>query len=140
MSRNDDDLLAAARTAAAQAHAPWSRFRVGAALLSEQGRLHLGCNVESAAFPSGSCAEQAAISAAVLAEGPAMRIARIAVVAFHDGVECPVLPCGACRQRIAEFGPRALVLGSSADQTPQRRPIETLLPEGFRLPPDDPGV
>jgi len=93
-----DDLFAAARAAQGRAHAPYSRFPVGAALRDEAGRIHVGCNVENAAFPQGACAETGAISAMVLAGGA--RIAEILVVGDGEGL---VTPCGGCRQRIREF-------------------------------------
>jgi cytidine deaminase len=93
-----DALLAAARTVRACAHAPYSRFAVGAAVLDEQGRIHAGCNVENAAYPQGWCAETSAIAAMVAAGG--RRITAVAVCAVADE---PVTPCGGCRQRIREF-------------------------------------
>ena len=93
-----DALLAAARSAREQAHAPYSRFAVGAALLDEQGRVHAGCNVENAAYPLGLCAEASAIGQLVLAGG--RRITAGAVVGVADD---PVTPCGGCRQRLREF-------------------------------------
>jgi cytidine deaminase len=93
-----DALLAAARAVRACAHAPYSRFAVGAAVLDEQGRIHAGCNVENAAYPQGWCAETSAIAAMVAAGG--RRITAVAVCAVADE---PVTPCGGCRQRIREF-------------------------------------
>jgi cytidine deaminase len=91
-------LLAAAAAVRAHAHAPYSRFAVGAAIRAEDGRIHVGANVENAAYPQGLCAEAAAIGAMVAAG--ARRIEAMAVLA--DG---PALcaPCGGCRQRIREF-------------------------------------
>ncbi|MBE7244214.1 MAG: cytidine deaminase [Actinomycetospora chiangmaiensis] len=91
-------LLAAARAVRERAHAPYSRFRVGAALRDEHGALHAGCNVENAAYPVGTCAEAGAIAAMVAAGG--RRIA--AILVCGDGADL-VTPCGACRQRIREF-------------------------------------
>ncbi|WP_298965519.1 cytidine deaminase [uncultured Methylobacterium sp.] len=93
-----DSLLDAARAAQARAHAPYSRFRVGSAILDEAGAVHAGCNVENAAYPVGTCAEAGAIAAMVAAGG--RRIA--AILVLGDG-EALVTPCGACRQRIREF-------------------------------------
>ncbi len=93
-----DALVAAARAVRDRAHAPYSRFAVGAAVLDEQGRVHAGCNVENAAYPQGWCAETSAIAAMVAAGG--RRIAAIAVCAVAAE---PVTPCGGCRQRIREF-------------------------------------
>jgi cytidine deaminase len=91
-------LLAAAASVRANAHAPYSRFKVGAAIRTEDGRIHVGANVENAAYPQGLCAEAAAIGAMVAAG--ARRIREIAVLA--DGPEL-CTPCGGCRQRIREF-------------------------------------
>jgi cytidine deaminase len=80
------------------AYAPYSRFKVGAALRSTEGRLHIGCNVENVAYPEGTCAEAGAI-AAMIAAGDT-RIAELHVIADSPD---PVPPCGGCRQKIAEF-------------------------------------
>ena len=93
-----DDLLQAALAARTHAHAPYSGFKVGAALRATDGSIHAGCNVENAAFPQGQCAEATAIG--VMIAGGATRIAEILVVA--DGPET-VSPCGGCRQRLVEF-------------------------------------
>ena len=89
----------AARAAMAQAHAPYSAFPVGAAVLCEQGRIFAGCNVENASFPEGWCAETSAIAHMVAAG--ARRIVAVAVVAERKPA---ITPCGGCRQRLAEFG------------------------------------
>ena len=94
-----DRLFAAAQAAQANAYAPYSRFRVGSAILTPSGHIHAGCNVENAAYPTGTCAEAGAIAAMVLAGET--RIAAILVIG--DGEDL-VTPCGACRQRIREFG------------------------------------
>ena len=94
-----DRLFASAQAAQAKAYAPYSRFRVGAAILTPAGNIHAGCNVENAAYPTGTCAEAGAIAAMVLAGES--RIAAILVIGDGDGL---VTPCGACRQRIREFG------------------------------------
>ena len=98
----DDSLITALFDAATQvrqkAHAPYSGFSVGAALLAEDEQIYRGCNVENAAYPSGTCAEQAAI--ATMIAGGARKIIALAVIG--DGPRA-VTPCGACRQRIREF-------------------------------------
>jgi cytidine deaminase len=94
-----DVLFAAASAVREHAYAPYSGYRVGAALADESGRVFAGCNVENAAYPVGTCAEAGAIAA--MAAGGGRRIAAILVLA--DGPEL-VTPCGACRQRIREFG------------------------------------
>ena len=101
MSRNAETLAAlfdAARAAFDQAYAPYSKFRVGAAILTPEGEIFSGCNVENAAYPQGACAEAMAIGAMALAGE--RRIAEILVVGDGDGL---CTPCGGCRQRISEF-------------------------------------
>ncbi len=93
-----DALIAAARAVRAHAHAPYSRFAVGAAVLDEQGRIHAGCNVENAAYPQGCCAETSAIVALVAAGGRRVMAVAVCAVAAE-----PVTPCGGCRQKIREF-------------------------------------
>jgi cytidine deaminase len=134
-----NELLALAEQALRQAYAPYSRFRVGAALRSASGALYSGCNVENAAYPLGSCAERAAISAAVLAEGPTLRILEIAVLARdeHDQPRSAA-PCGACRQLIMELGREAAVLFTDSHGTSQRWTIAELLPAAFVLPGAEP--
>lgn len=95
----DSRLLDAARQAMAKAHAPYSKYQVGAAILGDDGTIYAGCNVENAAYPEGWCAETSAIGAMVL--GGARKIREIAVIGA--GAELTT-PCGGCRQRIAEFG------------------------------------
>lgn len=122
-----DDLFAAAIAARASAHAPYSRFRVGAALRDETGRIFSGCNVENASYSLTSCAEAGAISAMVLAGG--RRIREIVVVGEGERL---VTPCGACRQRIREFasGEALVRVGDDAGER-ARFTLEAILPESF---------
>jgi cytidine deaminase len=122
-------LLRTARGAMTKAYAPYSRFRVGAALLTTTGKVFSGCNVENASYGMTNCAERTAIFSAVAQIGPKLEIHAIAVVNDH-GVPCS--PCGACRQVIYEFGPHAIVFFQGADGDQQAH-ITELLPEGFRL-------
>jgi cytidine deaminase len=92
------DLVDAAMAARKRAHAPYSRFFVGAAVRDEQGRVHAGCNIENAAYPQGWCAECSAISHLIMAGG--MRITEAAVMGNGDML---CTPCGGCRQKIREF-------------------------------------
>ena len=91
-------LFEAAKAVQAKAYAPYSGFKVGAAIATPEGRVFAGCNVENAAYPVGTCAEAGAISA-MLAAGES-RIAEIVVMGEGDNL---VTPCGGCRQRIREF-------------------------------------
>jgi cytidine deaminase len=129
------DLFDAARSIRERAHAPYSRYLVGAALVTEAGALHAGCNVENGAFPEGWCAETSAIAHMVAASlpGPGRRIAEICVVA--DRIEGRlVTPCGGCRQRIAEFGsPETLVHASDPDGNGKTYRLADLLPAAFAL-------
>ena len=124
-----EQMLSAARAAFNNAHAPYSNFRVGSAILTERGTLYSGCNVENASYGLTICAERNAIFAAVAAEGSGMRLQAVAVATERDG---PCAPCGACRQVIFEFGPDAVVLFRGQSGTEQMA-ITKLLPEGFRL-------
>lgn len=128
-SEQRERLLQAARLAMKRAHAPYSHFKVGAALLTAKGQLFSGCNVENASYGLTNCAERTAIFAAVAKAGPGLDIQSIAVV-NDQGVPCS--PCGACRQVIFEFGPEAIVVFQSARGW-KESPITVLLPEGFRL-------
>ena len=122
-------LLQAARSAMEHAYAPYSNFRVGAALLTDNGETFVGCNVENASYGMTNCAERTAIFSAIAKLGPKLNIQAIAVV-NDKGVPCS--PCGACRQVIYEFGPQAVVFFQSAKGW-KEAPITDLLPEGFRL-------
>jgi cytidine deaminase len=122
-------LIAEARAVLKNAYAPYSKFKVGAALLTTKGDLFTGCNVENASYGLTNCAERTAIFSAVAARGPRVEIQAIAVV---NSQNVPCSPCGACRQVIWEFGQRAVVFFLSAEGW-REMPIAELLPEGFRL-------
>lgn len=124
-----EQLLQAARAAMQHSYAPYSHFRVGAALLTSKEEVFSGCNVENASYGLSNCAERTAIFSAVAQSGPGLIIKAIAVV-NDQGVPCS--PCGACRQVIYEFGPEAIVIFQSANGW-KESPITELLPEGFRL-------
>lgn len=94
------ELKEAALQVRENAHAPYSEFKVGAALRTTDGAVFVGCNVENVAYPEGTCAEAGAI-AAMVAAGGGREIAEAYVVA---GSPMPVTPCGGCRQKLAEFG------------------------------------
>jgi cytidine deaminase len=122
-------LLRAARKVMKHAHAPYSRFRVGAALITAKGEVFAGCNVENASYGMTNCAERTAIFTAVAQSGPRLDIRAVAVV-NDQGVPCS--PCGACRQVIYEFGPEAMVYFQGSKGWKESH-ITELLPEGFRL-------
>lgn len=123
----EERLVHAARAARERGYAPYSGFRVGAALLDDNGGVHAGCNVENAAYPQSQCAEASAIGVMVAAGG--RRIVAVAVVA--QGVS-PVTPCGGCRQRLREFasdGTPVLVADPSGLRL--RTTLGELLPHAF---------
>ena len=120
-------LLSAATKVRENAYVPYSRFKVGAAILSVEGRVHVGCNVENVAFPEGTCAEAGAI-AAMIAAGDT-RIADIAVIA--DSPE-PVPCCGGCRQKIAEFADQNVRVNLyTTDGKSKSMTVAELLPGSF---------
>ncbi len=120
-------LLAAALAARARAHAPYSRFAVGAALMDEQGRIHAGCNVENAAYPEGLCAEAVALGALVLAGGTRVTAALVAADA-----PSPITPCGGCRQKLREFAAGdATVWSADLQGVTAQHTLGELLPAGF---------
>ena len=122
-----DAMLAAATAAMARAHAPYSKFQVGAAVLDAQGRIHAGCNVENAAYPQGVCAEAGALSAMVLAGGT--QVQAVLVVGHGEGL---VTPCGGCRQKIREFAaPDTLIHAAGPDGVRATYTMAELLPDGF---------
>lgn len=118
-------LMTQARAAQTQSHAPYSRFRVGAALEADDGRVFVGCNVENVSYGLSICAERMALGAGVVAG--ARRFKRLVVV---TDVDPPAAPCGACRQYLAEFGMDLEVIAVGPSQ--QRRwTLATLLPDAF---------
>ncbi|HVU50655.1 MAG TPA: cytidine deaminase [Polyangia bacterium] len=128
-AREDAELVAAARAARRHAHAPYSRFAVGAAVRDERGRVHVGCNVENASYGLTTCAERNAVAAAVAGGARAVR-----AVAVVTPTRPPGSPCGACRQVLAEFGaPRTRVLLASPTGPARSTTLGALLPRAFSL-------
>ncbi len=120
-------LKQAATDVRARAYAPYSRFKVGAALRSTSGAVHVGCNVENVAFPEGTCAEAGAIAAMIAAGDTA--IAEVFVIADSPA---PVPPCGGCRQKIAEFaGPDVRVTLATTEGLEKVMTVAELLPGQF---------
>jgi cytidine deaminase len=122
-------LMQSARAVMKNAYAPFSKFRVGAAILTSKGKVFVGCNVENSSYGMTNCAERTAIFSAIAEDGPELEICAVAVAVDQQG---PCSPCGACRQVIYEFGPRAVVF-YRGKKGPKQSPIIDLLPEGFRL-------
>ncbi len=123
-----NQLIAAARQALIKAYAPYSNFRVGAAVLTEAGEIFSGCNVENVSYGLSMCAERNAIASAVLTEGgDTITIKAIAVVNDRN---IPCSPCGACRQVIWEFGKTAIVIYQGDNQL-ESCSATKLLPAGF---------
>ncbi len=116
----------AARSAAASAYAPYSKFPVGAAVLCGSGRIYPGCNVENASYGLCNCAERTAVFRAVAAGETAIR-----AVAVYTPTRLPTTPCGACRQVINEFGPDALVLCVCDADARIDTKLSALLPGAF---------
>ena len=119
-----DALVQAARAARRHAYAPYSNYKVGAALLASDGQIFTGCNVENAAYPCCTCAERVAITSAVAA-GVRDFIA-MAVVTANSGT-----PCGTCRQVMNEFAPDLLVILADEHHIQREYILRDLLPDGF---------
>lgn len=127
----DRELVSAAINARQSAYAPYSRFKVGAALLTADGRVFTGCNIENAAYSPGCCAERTAFFKAV-SEG-ARAFTAVAVAGWADGSPGYAWPCGVCRQVMMEFcDPEHFhVLVSDGQDAYASRTLAELLPEGF---------
>ena len=121
-------LLAAARQARDAAYAPYSHFPVGAALLTADGRIFIGCNIENASFGASMCAERVAIFAAVAAGQK--QIQALAVVADTPQ---PVVPCGLCLQVLAEFGRHCRIITANLTAEYRLYNLEQLLPQVFEF-------
>ena len=120
-------LVQAARAARERAHAPYSRFAVGAAVADASGAIHAGCNVENAAYPEGLCAEAVAIGNMIVAGGTRI----VAVVVVGTGAH-PLTPCGGCRQKLREFaGDDVPVWSADLDAVRARHTLGALLPASF---------
>ena len=124
------ELLSAARDAAQHAYAPYSGFRVGAALLLESGEIITAANVENASYGLSICAERAAVVRAVAQHGPRLRIHAVAVTNLNNA---PSSPCGACRQVLSEFMPSNGLILFPFDGSPQTHTLAELFPFSFDL-------
>ncbi|MFN9202045.1 MAG: cytidine deaminase [Gemmatimonas sp.] len=121
-----EPLRQAADAARANAWAPYSRFHVGAALDSDEGRMFVGCNVENASYPAGTCAERVALGAAIAAG--ARQFVRIVITTEAAD---PTPPCGICRQALVEFAPMLEIFAVSPDGRTARWSLAELLPVPF---------
>lgn len=121
-----DELAARAKAASANAYCPYSKFRVGAAVLTEDGQIFAGCNVENASYGLTICAERNAIFQMVAAAKQT-----ILAVAIYTPTPTPTAPCGACRQVINEFGPDAIVYSTCDGQETLKKKLSELLPDAF---------
>lgn len=126
IERSDEELIAAARRAREHAHAPFSGYRVGAAVRAVSGRIHTGCNVEISSFSHTCCAERVAVFKAV-SEGEE----RITAVAVVTGDSPPAPPCGACRQVLHDFGPDMRVVLANLVGERSAVKLSELLPNAF---------
>jgi cytidine deaminase len=123
---NLERAMDAAREASKNAYAPYSNFHVGAAILTEGGALHAGCNVENASYGLAICAERNAAATMTLAD-PEDREIRLVAVFSPDASPC--FPCGACRQVLREFGCKEVVVEEESGL--RRYPFEEILPHSF---------
>jgi cytidine deaminase len=122
-------LCTLAAQAAANSYSPYSHFRVGAALLLEDGSHVLGCNVENASYRLTTCAEQTAIATAVATHGPRIRIRALAVANLNNAFS---MPCGACRQTILEFAsPQTYIFYPEPNGGTAEATLADLLPAAF---------
>lgn len=125
----DSDLIALADAERQKAYVPYSHFHVGAAMIDEDGRVYTGCNIENASYGATNCAERTAIFKAV-SDG-SRQIRRLAVVCDHDA---PCMPCGICRQVMAEFAaPDFELLAASPSGEFRRYSKDEMLPDAFVL-------
>ena len=121
-----EPLMDAAREASRNAYAPYSNFHVGAAILTEGGAVHAGCNVENASYGLAICAERNAVTTMAFAT-PEDREIRLVAVSSPDASPC--FPCGACRQVLREFGCKEVVVEEASGL--RRYPFEKILPHSF---------
>jgi cytidine deaminase len=121
-----DDLIRRAKKVSQSAYCPYSNFRVGAVVLSETGEVFTGCNVENASYGLTICAERSAVFQMVAASHQ-----RISLVVIYTPTSVPTAPCGACRQVLNEFGPKARVVSVCDGMDRIETTVEQLLPGAF---------
>ncbi|MFX0078310.1 MAG: cytidine deaminase [Candidatus Hermodarchaeota archaeon] len=128
MPPNDEELINRARQAQQNAYAPFSHFKVGAALLTDTGQIYSGCNVENSTYGATNCAERTAVFTAVC-DG-ARSFEKIVVVTDSED---PLMPCGICRNVLFEFSPNMEIIAVGASGKTERIQLSALFPKGFRL-------
>jgi cytidine deaminase len=128
MPPSDEELITRARLAQKNAYTPFSQYKVGAALLTENGQIYSGCNVENSTYGATNCAERTAVFSAVC-DG-ARSFQKIVVVTDSDE---PVMPCGICRNVLFEFSPDMEIVAVGASGETERVQLSELFPKGFRL-------
>jgi cytidine deaminase len=128
MPLSDKQLIQKARAAKTHAYAPYSQFTVGAALLTEEGKVFTGCNVENSTFGATVCAERTAVFSAVC--HGSRRFEKIAIVTDKEE---PAMPCGICRSVLFEFAPDLEVIAVGSSGVTEKTTLSELYPKGFRL-------
>jgi cytidine deaminase len=123
----DEELIARALAVRVHAHAPYSRFHVGAALQADNGRVYVGVNVENASYPVGCCAERTALGTAITDGAKSFDVIVVATSA-----PVPVMPCGMCSQALNEFAPDARVIAVTVDGQRTDATVRALLPHAYR--------
>lgn len=123
MDANIRNLIQEARNARAQAYAPHSKFLVGAALLARSGRVFVGCNVENISFGLTMCAERVCVGNAIVAGERDLEAIAIVAASLE-----PIVPCGACRQVLAEFNPSLMIYSATSGNVVSEFHLEDLLP------------
>jgi cytidine deaminase len=128
MPSNDEELITQARHAQKNAYAPFSQFKVGAAVLTDNGQIYSGCNVENSTYGATNCAERTAVFTAVCDGSRSFQ--KIVVVTDSED---PVMPCGICRNVLYEFSPNMEIIAVGASGKTERIQLSALFPKGFRL-------
>src|SRR3954467_9917687 len=121
---SNTDLIEAARTARLMAYAPYSKFAVGAAVQSKSGQIFIGCNVENISLGLTICAERSAMAAAIAAG-----VRDLVAVAVVTESRKPAVPCGACRQFMAEFNPEMRIIAATTNGESEEFELSALLPK-----------
>lgn len=132
LNQEDQELLEKAKEASKNAYSPFTGYKVGTALITEQGSIYTGCNVEHDPHSTAVCSERNAITTALTGEGKEMRIKKLAVIAFNaqGDIVLEGSSCGTCRQFMIQFGPEADIIYYYKDELKKRK-IKELLPDPY---------